>query len=156
MAEAIVLLGSNIEPIHNTRKAVRLLGALFDVRAVSSAWETTAVGSAGPNFINVAVKIETTALPAQLKAECLRRMEHRLGRVRTTDKNAPRTIDLDVIVYDRMVLDSALWHQAHIAIPVAELAPGLIEPVSNRALEDIARELHDTGSAVPRTNLFNE
>jgi len=153
MAEALVLLGSNIEPVHNTRQAVRLLHALFDVRAVSTAWETAAVGSNGPNFINVAVKIETNASPAQLKAECLRRMEHRLGRVRTNDKNGPRTIDLDVIVYDHVVLDPALWNQAHIAIPVADLAPGLIEPISRRTLEEIARAFQESGSVIARTDL---
>lgn len=155
MPHAVVLLGSNINPVQNTRKAVRLLRALFNVAAVSTAWETPAVGTSGPNFINVAILIDTSASPAQLKSDCLRRMENRLGRVRSADKNAPRTVDLDVIVYDLQVLDTDLWRQAHIAMPVSELLPDLIEPQSSRHLTEIAQDLSQSTSVLARPEVLS-
>lgn len=141
MTCALILLGSNIQPEVNIPRAVRLLEKLFDVRAVSSAWETPAVGSDGPNFINTAVMLETQSAPADLKSGCLRLIEQRFGRVRTSDKNAPRPIDLDVVVYGSEVLEPEIWLRAHLALPVAELLPELINPQTRQPLEKIAGRL---------------
>lgn len=141
MARAVLLLGSNIEPEKNILRAVRLLKRLFDVRAVSSAWETRAVGSDGPNFINVAVALETNVAPAELKMCCLRPIEQRFGRVRSADKNAPRTIDLDVAVYETEILEPALWQQPHLALPIGEILPNLLNPETNQTLHQVAGRL---------------
>ena len=69
-------------------------------------WETQAVGSPGPNFLNTAVKITTGLEMSALKLSVLRSVEQELGRVRTSDKNAPRTIDLDIIVFDDEICES--------------------------------------------------
>lgn len=57
-------------------------------------------------------------------------MEREMGRVRTDDKFAPRTIDIDILVYDGEVIEPEIWEYAHLAVPVAELIP-MLENVDN-------------------------
>lgn len=141
MHHAYILLGSNIKPEKNIKKALRLLRIVSHVEAVSSIWETIAVGSPGPNFLNAAVHCLTDLNIEPLKTGVLRPIENALGRIRTDDKNAPRTIDLDVVIYDGCVVDDHLWRRVHVAIPFSELVPDMVEPVSGRTLSDIAAEL---------------
>lgn len=154
MAFIILLLGSNIEPTRNIPKALRVMHILFEVEAISTPWETPAVGAEGPNFINIAVRIQTTTSPDQLKGECLRRLESHMGRVRTSNKNAPRTMDVDVIIMNESVLDPALWSQAHIAIPIAELLPNLLNPETGLTLAQTANCLRISTPVIPRGDLF--
>lgn len=116
--------------------------------SISTAWETPAVGSPGPNFLNTALLIETDLAPEEFKWQVIRPIEERMGRIRTGDKNAPRTIDIDIITWEDQVLDANLWSRAHIALPVSSLAPHLVDPVSGKTLEVIAGELRDSSSAV--------
>ena len=121
--EACLLLGSNLAPEVNLPKAIALLAERFTLKHISQTWETPAVGSDGPNFLNAALLLLTTLAPADLKEQVLRPLEASLGRVRSHDKNAPRTIDIDVIVWDSRQIEPALQRHAHIAVPVAELMP---------------------------------
>ncbi|MDT4761783.1 2-amino-4-hydroxy-6-hydroxymethyldihydropteridine diphosphokinase [Sphaerochaeta sp. PS] len=118
-----LLLGSNIEPEDNLPRAIVLLQKHLCLIQTSSVWESRAVGSDGPNFLNAAV-LATTSLDADtLRLHLLRPLEAQLGRVRTSDKNAPRTLDIDLIIYDQKLLDPSLWKYAHLALPVSELLP---------------------------------
>ncbi len=81
------------------------------------------MGSPGPRFLNAIAWISTPLDLDKFKAEVLAPIEQALGRVRTADKNAPRTIDLDVIVFDERVLDNNLWQRDFIVLPLAELRP---------------------------------
>jgi 2-amino-4-hydroxy-6-hydroxymethyldihydropteridine diphosphokinase len=121
--EVCLLLGSNIQADHNLPLAAAQLRQQLTILKVSSVWETPAAASAGPNFLNAAL-LARCALDAEtLKEQVLRPLEARLGRVRSADKHAPRTIDLDIILFDGRLLDPTLWEQAHRAVPVAELLP---------------------------------
>jgi len=120
---ACLLMGSNILPELYLPRAVRLLQGKVNVLKTSSVWETASIGSGGPNFLNAAVSIITSLQAGELKDRVLRPLEASLGRVRSADKNAPRTIDLDIILFDEQLLDPALWQFAHRAVPVAELYP---------------------------------
>lgn len=82
-------LGSNVEPEANLPKAIELLSQYGRVQAVSDAWESLAVGSSGPNFLNASVHLLTDIEPSELKSRVARPIETALGRVRTEDKNAP-------------------------------------------------------------------
>ncbi len=154
MHQAYVLLGSNIDPVENTRRALDMLAKQAQVVAISTCWETSSVGYDGPNFINAIVLIEVDLGQEELKRDLLGGIEQALGRVRTTNKNAPRTIDLDPIVFDGEVVDGHLWRQAHVAAPMAELLPNLPHPETGRALKDIAAELQASAYAVPRPGLL--
>jgi 2-amino-4-hydroxy-6-hydroxymethyldihydropteridine diphosphokinase len=150
MPEIIFLTGSNIDPVANTHRALLLLKDQMELIEVSTPWETKAVGSIGPNFINLAVRAGTNIPADRLKTEIFRPVEAILGRIRTDDKNAPRTIDLDLIIYDAMVFDANLWEKAFIAIPVAELAPDQQNPVTGQILRALADRLCDPQSISPR------
>ena len=63
-----------------------------------------------------------------MKSEILRPLEAELGRLRSEDKYADRTIDLDIVVFDGHPLDRGLWMYAHLAVPMAELLPEIVEP----------------------------
>jgi 7,8-dihydro-6-hydroxymethylpterin-pyrophosphokinase len=63
-----------------------------------------------------------------------------MGRVRTDDKNASRTIDIDIILFDGTLMDPDLWNHVHLALPVSELFPDYSSETGER-LKDIARDL---------------
>ena len=117
------------------------------VSQVSSVWETEAVGSPGPSFLNAAVAYQTPYTPATLKDRVLRHIETQLGRIRTADKNAPRPIDLDLIIFDGQVLETELWKRLYMARPLAQLLPNLSHPITGRTLQSVADGLHDQQSA---------
>jgi len=144
MHRVCLLLGSNIQPEKNIPLVVNLLQKRVTVLQASSAWESQAVGSDGPNILNAALLVLTTLDTDNLKEQVLRPLEAQLGRVRTKDKNAPRTIDLDIILVDKLLLDPNLWRYAHRAVPVAEILPGY-QSGTGEYLKDVASRLaHET------------
>jgi 2-amino-4-hydroxy-6-hydroxymethyldihydropteridine diphosphokinase len=154
MNRVFVSLGSNINSQYNMRKAVRRLAARCRLLAVSPVYETPPVGKTDqPNFMNAAVLIETELAAGELKANVLQAIEQELGRVRTGDKNAPRTIDLDITLFGDQVLDVGHRHipdpdlleYAHIALPLADLAPGQRHPETGQTMQEIAQKLPASG-----------
>lgn len=137
----ILGLGSNINPTENMIRALDLLCQQTLVQRVSSTWESPAVGSDGPNFLNVAVWIETRLSMPDLKQRVLRPIEAQLGRVRTADKNAPRTIDIDILIFEEELVDPAVWDHAFLAAPVAELLPDFTHPQSGESIQKAAERL---------------
>lgn len=150
MHQAILLIGSNIDPLDNLTASIERLRELCPIVSISPIWETQAVGSHGPNFLNAAVQVLTYLEPETFKSQVLRAIENSLGRIRTNDKNAPRTIDIDIIIWDHEVVDDGLWTNAHIALPVSALAPQLIDPAAGKTLKAIAQELREKSQAVMR------
>lgn len=141
--QVCLLLGSNIQPEKNLALAASLLHNKVKVDRGSSVWETPAVGSAGPDFLNMALLV-TTPLDAEMfKAMVIRPLEIQLGRVRSADKNAPRTIDIDIILFDDELLDLNLWRFAHRAVPVAEILPDF-QSSQGEFFKDIAARLAAT------------
>jgi 2-amino-4-hydroxy-6-hydroxymethyldihydropteridine diphosphokinase len=136
-----VELGSNIKPEKYLPKAAQVLKREFKVMGISRAWETPPVGCVGcDNYLNAALLIETDISNDALKLR-LREIEAQLERVRTGDKFAPRTIDIDVLIYDNQVIESNLWKYSFLAVPVSELMPDFRHPESGELLIDIAEEL---------------
>lgn len=144
-----LILGSNIEPEKNTLQAIRLLSRTCNLVKVSSTWETIAVGSTGPNFLNTALLIESPLSAEEFKTTIIGDLERKLGRIRTADKNAPRTIDLDIILYDQTLLEPALWKKAFIAIPLAELVPEYPHPEGKGTLKEFIRQFEGQNLAFP-------
>jgi dihydroneopterin aldolase/2-amino-4-hydroxy-6-hydroxymethyldihydropteridine diphosphokinase len=142
-----IAMGSNINAEENLQAAVRLLAEQCVLLAVSPVYETVPVGTTDqPNFLNAAALIETLLAPADLKREVLSRIEQQLGRVRVADKNAPRTIDLDIALFNSEVLEVGARHipdpdilkHAHVAVPLADLAPQYRHPETGQMLREIA------------------
>lgn len=151
---AYLSLGSNINPIENLRKAVALLNVMGQVTKISSVWETEPVGSKGPNFLNTALVYKTSYSQETLKKLVLHRIEDQLGRVRSADKNAPRPIDLDIVIFDGKVIDAELWSRIYIARPIAEIIPELVNPATGLSLKDTADQLHCHACAILRPEIY--
>lgn len=137
---AYLSLGSNIEAESNLPKAVKMLLEVGKVEAVSSVWESESVGFDGPNFLNVCVLFLTPLGPVEFKERVIRPIEAKLGRVRSMEKNAPRTIDLDIELYDEKPLNTDFWEYAFVIIPLAELLPDFIHPARGEALAKVAEQ----------------
>lgn len=150
MHRVYLILGSNIDKERNLPAAVQLLATLSTVVAVSGVYETAPQGTLDqPNFFNAAVLLHTELDAATLKTDVLAEVERRLKRVRVADKNAPRTIDVDIVLFNDWVLDFGRYHIpdpdlvafAHVAVPVAELAGGQPHPETGEPLDALAARL---------------
>jgi 2-amino-4-hydroxy-6-hydroxymethyldihydropteridine diphosphokinase len=147
LARAFISVGSNINPAENVREAVRQLALQAHVVGISTVYLTEPVGRpAQPPYYNCVLEIETETPPLELKTQMLRTIEERLGRERTEDKYAPRTIDLDLILYDGLEMetedltlpDPNIVRRPFLAIPLGELSPELTLPGLNRRVHEVA------------------
>ncbi|NIS83546.1 MAG: 2-amino-4-hydroxy-6-hydroxymethyldihydropteridine diphosphokinase [Anaerolineales bacterium] len=159
--KAFISLGSNIDPETNLPLAVHLLNAIGDVIAISMVYQNPAVGpTPQPPFLNAAVLVETNHPPQTIR-NLLRAIEGDLGRVRGEDKYAPRTIDLDLCLLGNIVMenqditlpDPDLLERAHLAVPLAELNPDFLHPVSGERLSQIAARLRAGADLLPRADV---
>ncbi len=138
---AYIGVGSNIDPERNVRVAVRSLARCGRIVGVSTFYHTDPVGHpSDPPFINGVVGVDTQLGARELKATMLRGIEHELGRRRGPDANAPRTIDLDLLLYGGVPLDPDVEDRAFVAWPLVELDPALSLP-DGRPLRELAERL---------------
>lgn len=147
MADVFVALGSNVgDPRANMRLALSALTMHADVQAVSSLYATEPVGYVAQDwFLNAVARVHTWRTPAQF-LEALQAIEKRLGRQREIP-NGPRTIDLDILLWDDAVIADAgltvphprMHERLFVMEPLAEIAPGVIVP----GLGKTAAELRD-------------
>lgn len=152
-----VSLGANIEPESNLEQAVSLLRSKCTVIAVSSIYRTAPQGfREQADFLNMAVKLTTMLSAESFKADVLDWVERELGRVRDpNNKNAPRTIDLDISLWGDAVFeygpkpwrvpDPDIVRFAHVAIPLAEIAPEIVHPTEGVTLTEIAARFDRQG-----------
>ncbi len=148
MARAFISAGSNIDPENNIRKAVRFLGEQTRILAISTVYVTEPIGGrpGQPLFYNCVLEIETGTPPLDLKRSVLRSIEEKLGRTRSDDRSAPRTIDLDLILYDDITMagidltlpDPDILMRPFLAAALFELAPDLVLAGSKTRIADIA------------------
>lgn len=138
--EYYLVLGSNISPEENLRRAIKLLKVHGLVEKVSSVWRSEAVGGNGPDFLNICILFFSSLKPNELKFDVLRPIEKTLGRVRSSDKNAPRTIDIDILIHDGIQIDDAIWDSAHLVVPLANIHPEYRNSATNELLSDVAQD----------------
>ncbi len=154
MNTVYILLGSNVNKEENIVKAVSLIGEMCRIRRVSSVYETSPAGMTDqPDFFNMIVNLETKFNAQTFKTEVLAVIENKLGRKRIENvKNAPRTIDADIILFNTDVFDYDSNHHIpdpdllkylHIVIPMAELDPELKHPETGESMEAIRTRLAD-------------
>lgn len=139
--QAYLSIGSNIRPEVNLPNAIQLLGDFGEVGKVSSVWQSHAVGSDGPDFLNICVLFTTDLQPYDLKEQIIRPIEAQLGRIRYADKNAPRTIDLDIVLFDDQPLNVEFWNYGFVVVPLAELIPDFPHPVSGQKLSRVSEQV---------------
>lgn len=153
MNTAYLLIGSNIDPVENTCRAISRLRMAVEIIAASRTWETQSVGSPGPNYINLAIQVRTGLDRQALKEKILTMIERDLGRVRSEDKNAPRTIDIDILVFNDEVVEPKLWDRPYEALPLSDLLPDILHPSGDIKLYEIAQQLELSAGAVVRPEL---
>ncbi len=150
MSRAFIGVGSNIDPDNNVRLALQLLATRVHVLGISTVYQTEPLGAREQNpFYNCVVELETDLPPEQLLVSVLRKVEEQLGRIRTADKYAPRTIDLDLLLYGELVMNTAhltlpdpdIMRRPFLAIPLYELAPELLLPGSKIPIKEVAEKL---------------
>jgi 2-amino-4-hydroxy-6-hydroxymethyldihydropteridine diphosphokinase len=136
MARAFVAVGSNIDPERNVREALRRLSSIVKIVGISTVYLSEALDRPEqPPYYNCVVGIDTDTPPVELKT-LFGKIEEDLGRRRGPDRYAARTIDLDLIHFDDLVMktdritlpDPEILHRPFLAIPLHELAPDLTLP----------------------------
>jgi 2-amino-4-hydroxy-6-hydroxymethyldihydropteridine diphosphokinase len=146
-------LGSNIDPELNLRRAIRRLRRAVAVDAISTAWQSPAVGVDGPDYINAALLVRTPRSKAWLIVS-LKAIESELGRVRGHGPTELVTIDIDLLVYDLDFAEDDLWTQVYRATPVAELLPDLSCPATGESVSHAATRLAGSLPITPRPDIF--
>ncbi len=141
MHQVYLSLGSNIQPEVNLPRAIVLLQEQGEIRKVSSAWESEAVGSDGPNFLNACVLFTTSLSQTEVKERIIHPIETTLGRKRSADKYAPRPIDIDIILFDEQSYDDKYWKQAFVVVPLAEIHPEYRNPIAQEKIVETAERL---------------
>ncbi len=154
---AYVGLGSNLgDPAHNCQRAIELLHCDYtQVLARSSLYRTEPVGYTDqPRFINAIVKLRTPLPPFQFWAE-LKAIEHKLGKD-IKHRWGPRTIDLDLLLYDNLVINEGglqiphprLHTRSFVMIPLVELAPQLSHPLLGQSMQKLLEQLKQSTRCV--------
>jgi len=128
-------IGSNIEPERHVAQALDALARRFGPLRRSGVYRTRAVGFDGDDFLNLVVAFDTSEPPSAVAA-VLREIEDAAGRRRGGERFAPRTLDLDLLLYGERVIRADglevprrdILDQAFVLGPLAELAPGVRHP----------------------------
>lgn len=144
MTRAYLSLGSNLQPQRHLRAALDELQARFGALKVSPAYRSRAVGFEGPDFVNLAVGLETELAPAALN-DWLHALEDRHGRRRDVPRFSDRTLDVDIVLFGEAVIDGPghlqvprkeLQH-AFVLRPIADIAPQLRHPLDGRSMAQL-------------------
>jgi 2-amino-4-hydroxy-6-hydroxymethyldihydropteridine diphosphokinase len=148
MKEHIVYLalGTNLgDRLANLKQAISALTPQLDVKAKSQVYETPPWGvEEQPKFLNQVIKANTYLDPEPLLKH-LKRLEVALGR-QESFPNGPRLIDMDILFYDDLVVDKPslviphprLHERGFVLLPLLEIAPNLVHPVSKKSVREMA------------------
>ena len=154
MAKCAIALGSNLgnslDTVTNALKSLANIPGI-DLIATSSWYKTKAIGPPQPDYVNGCAVLQVQQQPDDLLT-LLQGIELQFGRVRT-EKWGARTLDLDILLYDNLVMNtvnliiphSYLTQRAFVLLPLAEIAPNWIEPISKKAIAQLAKEVDCTG-----------
>lgn len=141
MALVFLGLGSNLLPIKNLRLGLHELARRYGVLTLSSVYENPAIGFDGADFMNLVVSLESDDLPESICQEI--ELIHNLsGRVRGSQKWESRPLDIDLLLYNDLILDAPpvrvprddVLHYSFVLRPMAELAPDLAHPQTGKTM----------------------
>jgi 2-amino-4-hydroxy-6-hydroxymethyldihydropteridine diphosphokinase len=149
-----IALGSNLgDSLTILQDALKLLTETPGVtlQAQSSWYQTAPVGPPQPDYINGCAVLEAQLTPQEL-LETLQNIEAQFGRVRQ-ERWGPRTLDLDFLLFDDLILETPtlqlphprMTERAFVLVPLAEIAPDWIEPVSGKAIAQLVQRVDCSG-----------
>ena len=151
MAKIYLGLGSNIDPENNLRLGVRELRRRYGELQISDLYKSAAVGFEGPDFLNLVVGCESAASPVEVH-EDIESIHQMAGRRRDEEKFSSRPLDIDLLLYDDLVIDegpvrlprSDVLEFGFVLRPLAELAPDLVHPVTGKKILEHWRSFDST------------
>lgn len=125
MNRVIIGMGSNVDPVINIEKAKEIMGYRYVILSGSRFRLTKPIGGAQQDdFVNGTVLLETALSMKKLKIE-LNIIESIIGRTKEHDPNAPRVIDLDIVVWNGKIIDQDFYQRDYLKESVMELIPDL-------------------------------
>jgi 2-amino-4-hydroxy-6-hydroxymethyldihydropteridine diphosphokinase len=153
-AQCAIALGSNLgDSLSIVKDALKILAQTpgITLKAHSSWYQTAPVGPPQPDYLNGCALLDVQLTPQEV-LETLLRIEAQFGRVRE-ERNGPRTIDLDLLLFDDLILDipnlqlphPRMRERAFVLVPLAEIAPNWVEPVSGKAIAQLVQTLDCSG-----------
>jgi 2-amino-4-hydroxy-6-hydroxymethyldihydropteridine diphosphokinase len=157
--DVFVAAGSNVDAIGNLNKAIASLRRHYALN-LSPAYRNRAVGFDGEDFVNLVVGFKTMDTIDEV-VNRLHEAEAECGRPRNAPKWAPRTMDLDLLLYGDLVSDQPgrrvpradLLVRPYMLRPLAELAPDLRHPVTGKTLKQLWSEFDGTSHAMQPVSL---
>ena len=157
-ARVYVSLGSNSDREARIFQAVSALRDQFGAIELSPVYDSAAVGFDGSDFLNLVAGVDTS-LEVEAVAAMFRVIEDQLGRDRTQPKFASRPIDLDILIYDNLILEvpgiriprPEILQNAFVLKPLQDIAPQSLHPVSGQSYAELWRRMAPNA---PRLDLF--
>jgi 2-amino-4-hydroxy-6-hydroxymethyldihydropteridine diphosphokinase len=143
MAKVFAGLGSNIDPEDNLHLGVRELRARYGELQLSAVYRSKSVGFDGHDFLNLVACFETEASPESICEE-IERIHELAGRDRNDGKWSARSLDIDLLLYDDLVVDDKpvriprndVLEYSFVLRPLAELAPEFRHPVTGKTMRE--------------------
>ena len=137
-------IGSNIDPTHNFQICANTLTAQFHNIVWSPIYQSPAIGLEGNDFLNAVVSAETS-MSAMAVNNLLKQIELNQGRDHSLPRFSSRTLDIDLLLYDQLILKSKeltlpreeIYTEAFVLLPLVKLAPELHDPASKRSFQSI-------------------
>ncbi|HEY9902910.1 MAG TPA: 2-amino-4-hydroxy-6-hydroxymethyldihydropteridine diphosphokinase [Candidatus Sericytochromatia bacterium] len=153
-ARSAIALGSNLgDSLTILKDALEILAESpsITLKKYSSWYQTAPVGPPQPDYLNGCALLEVHLTPQDL-LETLLGIEAKFGRVRR-ERNGPRTLDLDLLLFDDLILDTPnlqvphprMRERAFVLVPLAEIAPDWVEPVSGKAIAQLVQTVDCSG-----------
>jgi len=163
MTRVYVSIGSNIEPLRHVRTGLADLRRHFGKLISSSVYETTAIGFEGDNFYNLVVGFDTDKGIYDV-AHILRTIEKNHGRQRTSNRFSARTLDLDILLYNDLILNDdkvevpreEIMKYAFVLLPLVEIAPTLRHPITGQSYTDLWQAFDNKGQFLKMINFTEE
>lgn len=144
MTDVYVAAGSNVEPEIYLERAIRQLAAAYGPLTLSPAYRNQAVGFSGDDFINLVVGFRTEDEVADVRQQ-LQKIEAACDRPPDAPKWAPRTMDLDILLFGNLVSDAPglkiprpdLLKRPYMLRPIADIAPDVRHPISGKTMREL-------------------